>query len=170
MCSFEGPRGSRPVARSPLVRPRAARSRTFSGGYCAGETPLPIPNRAVKPRSADGTWLARAWESRSPPVLPTSRPLGGSSSLTALSCSAVELVDTERLRLERWTEAHSVPFAAINAQPVVVRFINGGVPLTREESDASSAAMAAHWETHGFGLWAVRERDGGAMVGFAGLV
>ena len=32
------------------------------------ETPLPIPNRAVKPLSADGTWPARARESRSPPV------------------------------------------------------------------------------------------------------
>src|SRR6201993_4710125 len=55
LCGFEGPgRGwSRPV----------------SGGYGEGETPLPIPNRAVKPLSADGTWPARAWESRSPPVL-----------------------------------------------------------------------------------------------------
>src|ERR1700754_3927909 len=32
------------------------------------ETPLPIPNRAVKPLSADGTWGATPWESRSPPV------------------------------------------------------------------------------------------------------
>jgi hypothetical protein len=32
------------------------------------ETPLPIPNRAVKHRSADGTWGATPWESRSPPV------------------------------------------------------------------------------------------------------
>src|SRR5436309_10949958 len=39
-----------------------------SGGHGEGETPLPIPNRAVKPLSADGTWPARAWESRSPPV------------------------------------------------------------------------------------------------------
>lgn len=39
-----------------------------SGGYGEGETPLPFPNRAVKPLSADGTWPARAWESRSPPV------------------------------------------------------------------------------------------------------
>ena len=53
LCSFEGPR--RPLS-------------TVSGGYGEGETPLPIPNRAVKPLSADGTWLARAWESRSPPV------------------------------------------------------------------------------------------------------
>ena len=28
----------------------------ISGGYGVGETPLPIPNRAVKPHSADGTW------------------------------------------------------------------------------------------------------------------
>ena len=27
-----------------------------SGGFGEGETPLPIPNRAVKPLSADGTW------------------------------------------------------------------------------------------------------------------
>ena len=38
------------------------------GGNSEGETPLPIPNRAVKPLSADGTWDSRPWESRSPPV------------------------------------------------------------------------------------------------------
>ncbi len=27
----------------------------FLGDYCAGGPPLPIPNREVKPRSADGT-------------------------------------------------------------------------------------------------------------------
>src|SRR3954454_5434221 len=46
---------------------------TISGGYGEGETPLPIPNRAVKPLSADGTWLARARESRTPPVYMQSR-------------------------------------------------------------------------------------------------
>jgi hypothetical protein len=48
---------------------RAAVSRIF-GGHSEGETPLPIPNRAVKPLCADGTWCSRARESRSPPVLP----------------------------------------------------------------------------------------------------
>src|SRR4051794_33746856 len=84
----------------PCGPPRAARSRTISGGYCAGETPLPIPNRAVKPRSADGTWLARAWESRSPPVLLTSRPLGGSSSLTPLIAAARAALGAARRRPE----------------------------------------------------------------------
>ena len=31
-------------------------------------TPVPIPNTAVKLLSADGTWRAAAWESRSSPV------------------------------------------------------------------------------------------------------
>ena len=55
-----------------------AGSLPVSGGYGEGETPLPIPNRAVKPLSADGTWPARAWESRTPPVfLGNGPPSGG---------------------------------------------------------------------------------------------
>jgi hypothetical protein len=51
-----------------VLKARERRSLPVSGGYSEGETPLPFPNRAVKPLSADGTWPARAWESRSPPV------------------------------------------------------------------------------------------------------
>jgi hypothetical protein len=69
LCSFEGP-GGRGLS-------------SFSGGLGEGETPLPIPNRAVKPLSADGTWLARAWESRTPPVFTYGSPAGGPFSLTS---------------------------------------------------------------------------------------
>ena len=41
----------------------------ISGGNCGGDTPVPIPNTAVKPSSADGTWDASPRESRSPPEL-----------------------------------------------------------------------------------------------------
>ena len=37
------------------------------GDLCGGGTPGPIPNPAVKPASADGTWLVTARESRSSP-------------------------------------------------------------------------------------------------------
>ena len=78
-----------------VLKARERRSLPVSGGYSEGETPLPIPNRAVKPLSADGTWLERAWESRSPPVfllkgravwsglLPAKRPFLACSSLLA---------------------------------------------------------------------------------------
>src|SRR4051794_12861678 len=62
LCSFEGP------LEDCLS--------TVSGGYGEGETPLPIPNRAVKPLSADGTWPSRARESRTPPVYSHEPPLG----------------------------------------------------------------------------------------------
>ena len=36
-----------------------------SSDYSEGDTPVPIPNTVVKPVSADGTWRAAAWESKS---------------------------------------------------------------------------------------------------------
>ena len=42
---------------------------SFSGGNGEGVTPVPIPNTAVKPFCADGTWDAGPWESRTPPEL-----------------------------------------------------------------------------------------------------
>ena len=41
----------------------------FSGGNDEMDTPVPIPNTAVKHLSADNTWLETARESRSPPDL-----------------------------------------------------------------------------------------------------
>ena len=54
-------------------------SRKIPVAHSEWETPLPIPNRAVKPLSADGTWPARARESRTPPVLYEGRPKIGAA-------------------------------------------------------------------------------------------
>jgi hypothetical protein len=43
--------------------------RRFQVVHGGGETPVPIPNTAVKPSCADGTCLVRGRESRSPPGL-----------------------------------------------------------------------------------------------------
>jgi hypothetical protein len=47
---------------------RALINAQVSGGLSGGETPLPIPNREVKPASADGTRRVTSRESRTPPV------------------------------------------------------------------------------------------------------
>ena len=39
----------------------------FPGGYGGEATPVPIPNTVVKLSSADGTWDAGPWKSRSSP-------------------------------------------------------------------------------------------------------
>ncbi|CAA9514324.1 MAG: hypothetical protein AVDCRST_MAG53-2970 [uncultured Solirubrobacteraceae bacterium] len=82
---------------------------------------------------------------------------------------AVPTLHTERLVLREWTSADRVPFAALNADPAVVRWVGSGAPLSRAASDALVDAIEEHWRERGFGLWALQERSGGAFVGFAGL-
>jgi RimJ/RimL family protein N-acetyltransferase len=77
---------------------------------------------------------------------------------------------TDRLVLRRWRPADRTPFAAMNADPEVMRFIGDGGPLTRAQSDQLLDAIEAHWAEHGFGLWCAAPReDTDACVGFVGL-
>ena len=76
-------------------------------------------------------------------------------------------VCTERLRLRRFRAGDAEAFAAINADPLVVRYLGG--EIDRAASDALLGRIMAHWDEHGFGLWAAELRDGGRMVGFVGL-
>jgi hypothetical protein len=64
----------------------SARSKV-SGDHGGGATPVPIPNTAVKPASADGTWGASPWESRTSPDFFERR----AGKRGAGICSAVEL-------------------------------------------------------------------------------
>jgi ribosomal-protein-alanine N-acetyltransferase len=73
---------------------------------------------------------------------------------------------TSRLLLRRWRAADRPPFAAMNADPIVMAHFPA--ELTREQSDALVDRIEAHFDEHGYGLWAV-EVDG-AFVGFTGLV
>jgi RimJ/RimL family protein N-acetyltransferase len=81
---------------------------------------------------------------------------------------AAEL-ETPRLRLRAWRPSDRAPFAALNADRAVMRFIGDGRPLDRAASDALLGRLEAHWREHGFGLWAAELRDTGALAGFVGL-
>jgi RimJ/RimL family protein N-acetyltransferase len=74
---------------------------------------------------------------------------------------------TERLRLRRWRSEDRAPFAALNADPRVMEYFPA--PLSREESDARATRIEAHFEEHGFGLWAVEIADVTPFAGFVGL-
>jgi RimJ/RimL family protein N-acetyltransferase len=60
-----------------------------------------------------------------------------------------------------------VPFARLNADARVVEFLPK--PLTREESDARADQIEAHFQQHGFGLWAVEIPGVTPFAGFVGL-
>ena len=72
---------------------------------------------------------------------------------------------TERLVLRRWRPEDLEPFAALNADPEVTRFVGG--PMAREASDTMVARFEACHDERGYGRWAVEES--GALVGFTGL-
>ena len=60
------------------------------------------------------------------------------------------------------------PFAGLNGDPRVVEFL--AAPLSREESDALADRIEAHFDRHGYGLWAVEVPGTAPFVGFVGLV
>jgi RimJ/RimL family protein N-acetyltransferase len=77
---------------------------------------------------------------------------------------------TERLQLRRWRAGDREPFAELNADPEVMRYIGDGRPMTRAESDGLLRAIEAHWAEHDFGLWcAAPLEDPDACLGFIGL-
>jgi RimJ/RimL family protein N-acetyltransferase len=76
-------------------------------------------------------------------------------------------VRTERLVLRRWTEDDREPFAALNADPEVMRFFPR--TLSRAESDAMVDRIERHFDEHGYGLWAVAVPESGVFIGFVGL-
>ena len=74
---------------------------------------------------------------------------------------------SERLQLRRWRAADREPFAALNADPRVMEHFPSA--LSREQSDALAARIEAHFDAHGFGLWALEIPGVAAFAGFVGL-
>jgi RimJ/RimL family protein N-acetyltransferase len=74
---------------------------------------------------------------------------------------------TERLLLRQWRDDDRAPFAALNADPVVMEHFPA--TMTREASDAFVDFNVATLAERGWGLWAVEVADTGAFVGFVGL-
>lgn len=72
----------------------------------------------------------------------------------------------ERVTLRHWTDADLAPCAALNDDPEVMRHMQKR--LTRDESDAMVVRIRAHFDTHGFGLWAI-DVPGLGFAGFVGV-
>ena len=74
---------------------------------------------------------------------------------------------TERLLLRQWRADDKPPFAALNADPLVMEHFPA--TLTRAESDAFVDRMHTRLAEQGWGLWALERLDDGAFLGFTGL-
>ena len=73
---------------------------------------------------------------------------------------------TSRLVLRPWRPEDRAPFAALNADPEVMRDLGG--PLTRAASDAKLGRYITTFERHGCSRLVIEDRNG--FVGYAGVM
>ncbi|MFM7329759.1 MAG: GNAT family N-acetyltransferase [Bacteroidota bacterium] len=74
---------------------------------------------------------------------------------------------TERLHLRQFCADDLDDFAGMNADPEVMRFYPA--PLSRQQSNDFLDTNAQHWLRHGFGLFAVTDRESCSFLGYTGL-
>jgi ribosomal-protein-alanine N-acetyltransferase len=81
-------------------------------------------------------------------------------------------IETARLRLRPFTAADAPDHARIYAKPEVTQFLAGGPfgeEVAAQRSRAALDLFISHWAQHGFGVWAVIDRQEGALIGQCGL-
>ena len=78
---------------------------------------------------------------------------------------------THRLVLRQPREADLDTLLALHADPAVNRFCAAATPQGRDAIQAQLQGWIAHWQAHGFGHWAIAERDHpDTLIGFGGLM
>jgi RimJ/RimL family protein N-acetyltransferase len=101
------------------------------GGHSGGDTPLPIPNREVKPASADGTRGASPRESRTPPTFYEGRR---EAAFVVRTLPRVELRDGDLL-LRPWIE-DDVPALVAACNDVEISYWIPLIPSPYTNADA----------------------------------
>lgn len=99
-------------------------------------------------------------------------PIEWSPGKTTASAITPALLVSPRLQLRRWTDADRDPFAAMTADPEVMRHFPA--VLTRQESDAWIDRMMRKTAERGWGFWALDylaegEGEGASAPQFAGF-
>jgi len=78
-------------------------------------------------------------------------------------------LETARLELRLFRPEDLAPFAAMNADPEVMRYIGDRSPHDRTKAAATFERIRWHWAEHGFGRWAIERASDGAFLGFCGV-
>ncbi len=80
-------------------------------------------------------------------------------------------LETERLALRRFTADDADNLVALDGDPEVMRFLNGGVPTPREviETHILPGFLRSYERCPGFGVWAAIEKSSGEFTGWLSL-
>jgi RimJ/RimL family protein N-acetyltransferase len=80
------------------------------------------------------------------------------------------VLETPRLRLRAFRGADLEPYAAMSADPDVMRYLGTGATLSRMDAWRSMAGILGHWRLLGYGMWALEIKSSGEFIGRAGFL
>ena len=81
----------------------------------------------------------------------------------------IPTIETPRLVLRDWRDEDLEPYAEMNADPEVRRYMHPPRPLTASESAFEIDQLRDQWKRLGFGHWAVELRETGELIGRTGI-
>ncbi len=76
-------------------------------------------------------------------------------------------IETERLILREWADEDKDSFSRMNIDPIVMEYLPRA--LNKAASDKLLKRFQKHFKEHGFGIFAIEEKETGEFVGFVGL-
>ena len=79
------------------------------------------------------------------------------------------IVETERFTLKGFASGDIDRLAEILSDPLVMKHMPGDEPWPREGAERELKSILEHWGRHGYGRWAVLDREDGRMIGWCGL-
>ncbi len=77
---------------------------------------------------------------------------------------------TPRLRLRQFRQTDLDTYAAICADPEVMRYIGDGGPVERGVAWRQMALFAGAWVLQGYGTWAIEHLASGELIGRTGFI
>jgi ribosomal-protein-alanine N-acetyltransferase len=81
----------------------------------------------------------------------------------------IPTVVTARLRLRAFEAGDLDAYAAMQANPEVMRYLLTGHTATRVEVWRTMATFLGQWALRGYGMWACERIDGGQFIGSVGV-
>lgn len=78
-------------------------------------------------------------------------------------------IETARLHLRHFTPGDLDDLYPIFSDPDVLTYMKTGEPASRAETERALSSIIKHWEQHGFGRWAVVDKETGKLIGYGGL-
>ena len=83
--------------------------------------------------------------------------------------TTIPTIETERLWLRPFAPEDAPTMHQILNGPDVLKYFPGPQTVTEAQVERMINRILAHWQEHGYGLWAVEERTTGALLGRCGL-